>query len=419
MVLADPAKLLLLTALPAALWLYRKRLAAGWARRFGGGSMLLRYFQPLSALTAAQMRNSGRQKTAGTLLAVATAMLALALAGPEWPGGRVHLAAAALLTVCGVTAWQVLPGAPTVPPLGPNRSVSGLPYPGSLGLEVPAPPSGAGGGVSRLPFRSPGGYDPTDRREYREGDEVRHIDWSATARAGKLITKLSPVESETNLWLLVDCSASTRAGIATPKRSLMTQLSVLIARAAASGDARFGLALFTRGLEKVIPPQVGKHQASRITLALQQWEVRSSATDIPQALGALVAHLDKRGTVFLVSDFAEPLSPEFERSAATLRERRQKLVVVRVSDPLDEELPDIGPVRIENPETGESEVVNTSDAKFRESYRAAARELQAELRRRLTRLGVPLIEMRTTDPSHRLVERMSRLRQEIRAAVSA
>ncbi len=419
MIFTEPWKLLLAAGIPGALWLFRRHLALAWARRFGSGSMLLRYFRPLSALTAAQMQNAGRQRVAATFLAAAAAMLALALAGPDWPGGRVQLAAAALLTVSGVTVWQVLPGQPTLPPLGEKRTTAHLPYPASLGLISESLPSGSGGGVSRLPFRTPGGYDPTDRREYREGDELRTMDWNATARAGRHIVKLSPMETECNLWLLVDCSASTRAGIATPKRSLMTQLSVLIARAAASSDARFGLALFTEGLEKVVPPQFGKHQASRVAYALQKWEALSTATDIPRALVALASRIDKRGTVFLVSDFAEPLPAEFEQAVEVLRNRRQKLVAVRVADPLDEELPDVGPVRVENPETGEAELINTSDPKFRKDYKEAAREIHAELRVRLGRLGVPLIEMKTTDTPHRMVERMSQLRREIRAAASS
>lgn len=419
MVFSEPWKLLLAAGVPGALWLFRRHLSLAWARRFGPGSMLLRYFRPLSALTAAQMQNAGRQRMAASFLAAAAVMLPLALAGPDWPGGRVHLAAAALLTASGVTLWQVLPGSPTLPPLGEKRSTAHLPYPATLGLMAEGLPSGAGGGVSQLPFRTPGGYDPTDRREYRDGDEIRTVDWNATARAGRLIIKLSPMETECHLWLLVDCSASTRAGIATPKRSLMTQLSVLIARAAASGDARFGLALFTDRLEKVVPPQVGKHQASRIAYALQKWEALSTATDIPRALVALVSHLEKRGTVFLISDFAEPLPAEFEQAVALLRNRHQKLVAVRVTDPLDEELPDVGPVRVENPETGEAELINTSDSKFRKTYKEAAREIQAELRLRLSRLGIPLIEVKTTDTPHRWVERMSQLRREIRAAASS
>ncbi len=110
MFFAEPWKLLLAAGVPGALWLFRRHLALAWARRFGSGSMLLRYFRPLSALTAAQMQNAGRQRMAASFLAAAAGMLALALAGPDWPGGRVHLAAAALLTVSGVTVWQVLPG---------------------------------------------------------------------------------------------------------------------------------------------------------------------------------------------------------------------------------------------------------------------------------------------------------------------
>lgn len=417
MVLLDPGWLLLLAGVPLCLWLYRRRTAARWARRFPGTHALLRY-RAFSALAAAQMEGKRREGRAATLLAGAAAVLVVALAGPAWPGGQVHLAAAVLLVVSGVTLWEMGPSR-TIP--APRGAESGPPrrssYPPPLEMQVYGPPTSSG--TPRHPFLLPSGYIPEDRREYAPGDEMRFIDWKASARTGKTLIKYSATETEITLWLLVDCSASTGAGLATPKKSLMVQLCSILARAACQGDGRFGLALFTTGLETVVAPQQGKNHAERVVAALQRWTPASAGTDVPSALRTLGRQVRGYGAVFLISDFAEPLPGSFELAVKDLQARRQRVVAVRVSDPVDESLPDLGAAVVENPETGEALLLDTSDRVLQEEYRKATVRHQAELRLRLAALGVPLIELKTTDPPRVMVERMSNLRRELRAAAAS
>lgn len=417
MVLLDPAKLLLLAGVPLCLWLYRRRTAARWARRVSGTQALLRY-RAFSALAAAQMGGKQREGRAATLLAGAAAVLVVALAGPVWPGGQVHLAVTALLVVSGVTLWEMGPSRATPAPPGAESGEARRPfYPPPLEMEVYGPPTASG--TPRHPFLLPSGYIPDDRREYAPGDEMRFIDWKATARTGKTLIKYSATETDITLWLTVDCSASTQAGIATPKKNLMVQLCSILARAACQGDSRFGLALFTTDLEAVVAPRQGKGHAERVVASLQRWNPANAGTDIPSALATLGKQVRGHGAVFLVSDFADPLPGGFEKAVRGLQAKRQRVVAVRVSDPVDERLPDLGAAMVENPETGEALLLDTSDRVLQEEYRKATARHQAELRLRLAILGVPLIQLKTTDPPRVMVERMSRLRGEIRAAASA
>lgn len=421
MVLAEPWKLALLAGVLGAVWVYRKRLAMRWARRFSGPSFLLRFFGPLSTLTMAQMENARREKVAATLLAVASGMLVLALAGPAWPNGHIHLTAAALLMMSGVTIWQILPSEPRQhAPIDP-RSIRSLPQPAALQLDSAGPPTGSGGGTPKMLFLTPGGYDPSERRHYQPGDDLRFVDWSATARSGKLVVKLSSPETELNLWLLADGSARTQAGTTARKWNLIVQMCALLARGAALADARVGLALFSGGLDATVAPQVGKQHAERIVATLARWAPRDARSNLPRALAGLLKHVNPRhrGTVFIVSDFGESLPPEFAKIVRMLQERRQKVVAIRVLDPLDEELPDLGTVELENADTGESDLVNTSFAPLRQAYSTAARGLRLQMRQGLQRLSIPIVEIRTTDTPAQLVVVMSRLRQMIRSAASA
>jgi uncharacterized protein (DUF58 family) len=413
--------LLLLSSLLLAI---RRPFASRWAQ--GLSERLLRH-RPLAVLAAALAGGSSRRWVSASAMGLASLVLLLALAGVLGEENRLPLAAAALLILSGLTLWEILPrpagdtldwesvlgraiglavvgtapraaAAPPAPGAGSFR-------PGSFDMTLPRLNLGGSGG----PHLVAGGHDPEDRREYAAGDDIRAIDWRATARTGKMYTKMSAPDAESSMWLAVDCSASTHSGLEGEKRDHMARLASLLARSASLGDHRFGLALFTTGLEKVVQPQVGKGQSERVANALAAHAPREAGTDLPRALEGLGHHLRGPGTIFLISDFTEEPPPEFEAAVQAFRSRGQKLVAVRVVDPLDEELPDLGVACIENPETGSAKLVNTSDARLHRDYRAAARELQVRLRRRLDRLDVPLIEVRTTEAPRRLLDRVSRM----------
>lgn len=408
----------------ALLFTLRLPFAARWAEKVSVRLLRYRFFAVMAATLG---RGSGRRWLSLSVMALASVVLVLALAGVMGDDYRLPMAAAALLLLSGLTLWEILPRPAasgldwesvlgralglTVVQISPQgaAALSGSRSARSLGssfdMAIPSLSLGASGGLHLLP----GGHDPEDRREYVAGDDVRAIDWRATARTGRMFTKLSAPEAETSLWFFVDCSASTCSGLAGEKRDHMARLASLLARSASLGDHRFGLALFTTGVERVVSPQVGKAQSERVATAMATHSPREPGTDLPRALEALGRHVRGPGTVLLISDFTELPPPEFEKAVKMFRSRGQRLVVVRVVDPLDAELPDLGVACIENPETGTAKLVNTSDPGLHRAYSAAARDLQAGLRCRLDKLGVPLIEVRTTEPPRKLLDRMASL----------
>ncbi len=401
----------------------RHPAVALWAEGFAG--RLLRH-RSIALLAAALSGVPGRRWVTTGAMGLASAVLVLALAGVLGDENKLPLTAAALLILSLLTLWEVLP----------RRSAGGVDWESVLGrtlgltvVQLSARPAAAPGSgrtsplsgsfdtaVPRLALGAPdalsllpGGHDPEDRREYVSGDDLRAVDWRATARTGKMMTKLSAPETEASLWLFVDCSASTQSGLHGEKRDHIARLVSLLARSASMGDDRFGLALFTTGLEMVLPPHAGRGQSARVAAALAAHAPREPGTDLPRALEGLGRHIRGPSTILLVSDFTEEPPAEFAKAVKALRSRGQKVMAVRVVDPLDTTLPDLGVACIENPETGAAKLVNTSDPGLHRAYRAAARDLEAELRRALGELGVPLIEVRTTEPPRKLLERMARI----------
>ncbi len=219
-------------------------------------------------------------------------------------------------------------------------------------------------------------------REYGYGDDIRGIDWNVTARTGSPHVKVFEEERELTLMLVVDVSASARFGTrARMKSELAAELCGVLAFSAIKNNDKVGLILFSDRIERFVPPRKGRRHALRVLRELLYHPDEGKGTDIAGALEYLARVTRRRAVVFLVSDF---LAEGYER-ALSVAARRHDLVAVRVGDVREEEVPPMGFVEFEDPETGERVVVNTSARAFRERFgaaRAAARGRVAELFRR-------------------------------------
>ena len=219
-------------------------------------------------------------------------------------------------------------------------------------------------------------------REYGYGDDIRGIDWNVTARTGSPHVKVFEEERELTLMLVVDVSASARFGTrARMKSELAAELCGVLAFSAIKNNDKVGLILFSDRIERFVPPRKGRRHALRVLRELLYHPDDGKGTDIAGALEYLARVTRRRAVVFLVSDF---LAEGYER-ALSVAARRHDLVAVRVGDVREEEVPPMGFVEFEDPETGERVVVNTSARAFRERFgaaRAAARGRVAELFRR-------------------------------------
>ncbi|HEX5831350.1 MAG TPA: DUF58 domain-containing protein, partial [Gemmatimonadaceae bacterium] len=236
------------------------------------------------------------------------------------------------------------------------------------------------------------GMEFAEVREYQPGDEVRTIDWNVTARLGHPYVKRYVEERELTVLLAVDVSGSERFGtVRRFKSEMASELGAVLAMAAIRNNDRVGLLLFTDRVEHVVPPRKGRRHALRVIRDLFVHEPSGTGTDIAGAVDYLARLLDQRAIVFLVSDF---LDAALERPLKLLAQRHD-VVAITVTDPSELELPDLGLVRLRDPETGVVVDVDAGDPAVRADF---ARQVQAEAdarRRLLRRLAIDEIAVRT------------------------
>ncbi|WP_433301554.1 DUF58 domain-containing protein [Actinoplanes sp. CA-030573] len=214
------------------------------------------------------------------------------------------------------------------------------------------------------------GIDFTDLRVYLPEDDVRHIDWNVTARVDEPYVRLYTEDRELTCWLVVDRSASMRFGgrnqAGDGKESVATELAISLGRVVSQGGNRVGAILFDNEAHQVIPPRTGRDQILRITRELLRAPARSKAartTDLSKMLElAAATTVRRRSLVFVMSDFIG--DPGWDRPLARLTHRHE-VVVIRVVDPAELELPDLGVILVEDAETGEQLLVDTSDPLLR------------------------------------------------------
>ena len=204
-------------------------------------------------------------------------------------------------------------------------------------------------------------------REYQEGDEPRMIDWNVTARFGHPYVKSYIEERELTVIFLVDVSASGLFGSRRQlKKEVTAELCAVLAFNAIKKNDRVGLILFSDQIELFVPPNKGRTHVLRVIRELLFFTPRHQRTSINQALEYLNKIGKRKAVVFLVSDF---LDRDYFQNM-NLTNKRHDLVAIEVVDPNEEELPRMGLVELQDPETGESRLIDTSNGKWRRAYRS-------------------------------------------------
>ncbi len=241
------------------------------------------------------------------------------------------------------------------------------------------------------------GMEFEEVREYAPGDEIRSIDWNVTARMGRPFVKRYVEERELTVWLLVDLSASGRFGSrAQLKNEAAAEFCALLAFAAIRNNDKVGLVIFTDAVELSIAPAKGRRHVLRLIRELLRFRPAGRGTDLAAALEYLGRVTHKRGVVFLISDFLTDGSLE-DAAGKQLRilARRHDLIAAPVTDSRERELPNVGLVEVEDPETGERLVLDTSSRRVREAYARDA-AWRADSRRALFRSsGIDEVEIQT------------------------
>lgn len=250
------------------------------------------------------------------------------------------------------------------------------------------------------------GLDLADLREYQLHDDVRHIDWNVTARLQQPHVRVFTEDREMAAWFLLDLSPSVNFGSGEQRKSeVLLQFTAVLARLISRHGNRVGAMVYGQSgvarVDAVLPARGGRHHVLRLMQLLMQPpapETRGKkgegATRLGDLLRGAALSVRQRSTVFVVSDFIT--QPGWEQPLGELA-RRHDVVAVRLIDPLELELPDLGLIPIRDAETGEQLMVDTHDKGFRQRFARIAAQREAQLRDSLARAGVDTLELATDD----------------------
>ncbi len=240
------------------------------------------------------------------------------------------------------------------------------------------------------------GLDLADLREYQLHDDVRHIDWNVTARQNTPHVRVFTEDREMAAWFLLDLSPSVDFGSGEQrKRNVSAEFVAVLARMLTRHGNRVGAMLYGSGVDTVIPTRGGRRHVLHILHSMQERPVAGAeggATRLRDLLDSAAGLMKRRSTVFVVSDFIS--EPGWERSLGLLAQRHE-VVAVRVLDPLELQLPDLGLLTLRDAETGEQVLVDTHDPGFRRRFARIAAQRESELREALVRAGVDTLELST------------------------
>ena len=245
-------------------------------------------------------------------------------------------------------------------------------------------------------------------RQYQAGDDVRFIDWNVSARMNDTYVKVFTEEREMTVMLLVDLSASERFGSTEkPKIETVAEVAALLAFSAIKNNDRVGLILFTDRIERFVPPKKGRSHVMRVVTEILNANPDGEGTDLSVALD-LLGGIGKRRTVaFVISDF---IADQYEKALKVVSAKHD-VIPIRVVDPREDELADVGLALVEDLETGELVEVDTSNAKVRIEYAREAQRQRAAREHLFRRLQLDHVTVSTERDFVRPLTELFRLRQ--------
>ena len=253
------------------------------------------------------------------------------------------------------------------------------------------------------------GLDLADLREYQYHDDVRHMDWNVTARLGVPHVREYLEEREITAWFLLDMSPSIDfESVSVSKRMVLAEFTALVCRLLTSKGNRAGALLFAAKVERVIPARGGRRQLLQILDALTHHRSKPGPTNLKQALDDAARLIRRRSLIFVVSDFISAAG--WEKPLGLLASRHD-VVAVRLSDPLEMRLPDLGLLTFQDSETGEQMFVDTHDKSFRGRFAALADAHEESLRASFQNAGTDAIELSTEDDVTDAVLRFADMRK--------
>ena len=231
-------------------------------------------------------------------------------------------------------------------------------------------------------------------RQYQFGDDVRNIDWNVTARYNEPFVKVFEEERELTMMLLVDISGSAFFGTETQfKNEVITEIAATLAFSATQNNDKIGLILFSDEIELYIPPKKGRSHVLRIIRELIEFEPKSKKTDFAKALKFLSNVMKKKAIVFVLSDF---ISEDYQQTLK-IASGRHDVTGIRVYDKHEETIPNLGVVQMQDEETGELMLVNTTSKRIRTNYTKYYREKVEYFKESFNKSGAGTIDCRVDE----------------------
>ena len=229
-------------------------------------------------------------------------------------------------------------------------------------------------------------------REYQAGDDIRTIDWNVTARFNNPFVKIFEEEREMTVILMIDVSGSKNFGTQNQmKQELVTELSAVLAFSAIQNNDKIGVIFFSDKVEKFIPPKKGKSHILRIIRELIAFEPQNKGTDIGEALRYFNNVIKKRSVCFVISDF---MAEGFD-APLKIANKKHDIVSIRIHDPREEELPNVGLIQMIDAETNQVKWIDTSHKNIRESYHKNYINTEKTINQLFKSSGVDTIQLRT------------------------
>ncbi len=220
------------------------------------------------------------------------------------------------------------------------------------------------------------GMEFSEVREYQYGDDIRNIDWNVTARNQQPFIKVFEEERELTVMLLVDASASESFGsVEQMKIEIAAELAALLSYAAIKNNDKVGLIMFTDQIEKYVPPRKGRSHILRLIREILAFEPESTGTDIGNAVEYFLNVQRRKSVAFIISDFWDS---GFERPLR-IAGKKHDMIGFWLVDPKEVALPDVGLLRLRDPETGEEMVIDTSEGALREAFKNTMLDRESEL----------------------------------------
>ena len=243
------------------------------------------------------------------------------------------------------------------------------------------------------------GMEFSEVREYQPGDDVRLIDWNVTARMNQPFIKEFKEERELTLMLLVDVSSSGGFGSHDKlKNEVSAEIASILAFAAIKNNDKIGLIVFSDKIEHTIPPKKGKAHIWNIIRTILNFKPEGKGTNISLPLEYLLNIQKRKATAFLISDFQD----DGYEDALKLARQKHDLVAISITDPREEKLPDVGLIRLEDPESGDILLVDTHDKEMTQKYSQLFQEKKVKRKKFFQSIDIDTIEIQTnhslTDP---------------------